>query len=89
MACGIPLISAPWDDSEGLFRPGQDFLFARDAGEMIAHLRAVLSDAETGRRLAANGLETIRARHTCAHRAEELLEIAAQSRQTAKRALCM
>ena len=42
MACGIPLISAPWDDSERLFRPGRDFLFARDGGEMIANLRAVL-----------------------------------------------
>ncbi len=28
LACGIPLISAPWQDSEDLFRPGRDFLFA-------------------------------------------------------------
>ena len=26
LACGIPLVSAPWDDVEGLFRPGEDFL---------------------------------------------------------------
>ena len=58
-----------------LFRPGQDFLVARDGEEMAAHLRAVLSDAETARRLAASGLETIRARHTCAHRVSELLAI--------------
>jgi spore maturation protein CgeB len=75
MACGIPLISAPWDDCEGLFRPGRDFLYARDASETIAHLRTVLSDPEQARSLAASGLETIRARHTCAHRAAELLEI--------------
>ncbi len=23
LACGIPLVSAPWDDAEGLFRPGR------------------------------------------------------------------
>ena len=78
MACGIPLISAPWEDREGLFRPGQDFLFARDADEMIAQLRKVLSDHSLANELAANGLETIRARHTCAHRAQELLTIAGQ-----------
>jgi spore maturation protein CgeB len=89
MACGIPLISAPWDDCENLFRPGRDFLFARDAGEMIAQLRAVLSDPECGRGLAASGLETIQTRHTCAHRAQELLDIAQRSGQNADRVLCI
>ncbi|TIV05438.1 MAG: glycosyltransferase, partial [Mesorhizobium sp.] len=28
LACGIPLVSAPWSDVEGLFRSGTDFLFA-------------------------------------------------------------
>ncbi len=28
LACGIPLISAPWSDSEALFRPEQDFWLA-------------------------------------------------------------
>ena len=88
MACGIPLISAPWDDVEGLFRPGRDFLFARDAGEMIARLRLVLSDAECARNLVSCGLETIRNRHTCAHRAAELVEIAARSSEHAHRLLC-
>ncbi len=27
LACGIPLLSAPWHDAEHLFRPGADFLF--------------------------------------------------------------
>ena len=26
LACGIPLLSAPWSEAEGLFRPGEDFL---------------------------------------------------------------
>ncbi|MFX9521798.1 glycosyltransferase, partial [Acinetobacter baumannii] len=34
LACGIPLVSAPWSDAEGLFRPGRDFLFARDGLEV-------------------------------------------------------
>ncbi len=89
LACGIPMISAPWDDCEELFRPGRDFLFARDGREMIAQLRRVLGDRELARTLAASGLETIRARHTCAHRAAELLEIAGRSRADAHRVLCV
>ena len=73
LACGIPLVSAPWSDSEGLFRVGDDFLMARDEAGMTAHLRAVAHDADLRAALAASGLATIRARHTCAHRVDELL----------------
>jgi spore maturation protein CgeB len=89
MACGIPLISAPWDDCEHLFRPGRDFLYARDGREMIGQLRAVLSDDGLARGLAASGLETIRARHTCAHRSQELLQIAGRNTANANRVLCV
>ena len=75
LACGIPLVSAPWSDAEGLFRPGRDFLFARDGEEMARHLRAVDRDVGLRAELVRNGLETIRARHTCAHRVDELLSI--------------
>lgn len=75
LACGIPLVSAPWDDVEGLFTPGEDFLVAQDGEEMERHLRALLHDPDLARAVAAHGLETIRARHTCAHRVDELLEI--------------
>ena len=73
LACGIPLVSAPWNDAEGLFRPGSDFLYARDGGEMAALLRDLVNDPDRARELAASGLQTIRARHTCRHRVEELL----------------
>ena len=76
MACGIPLVSSPWDDAEGLFRPGRDYLVARDGAEMRRHLRAILHEPALARALEASGLETIRARHTCAHRVDELLAIA-------------
>lgn len=75
LACGIPLISAPWDDAEHLFSPGTDFLLARDGEDMKKNMRDVLSDADHAASLAAAGLKTIRARHTCRHRVDELFAI--------------
>jgi spore maturation protein CgeB len=77
LACGIPLVSAPWEDSERLFRPGRDFLFARDTGEMTRHIRDILHDQALAAALAASGRETIAARHTCGHRVDQLLSILA------------
>ncbi len=73
LACGIPLISAPWPDCEGLFRPG-DFLVAADGDAVARHLGA-LRDPAFRDATVARGLATTRARHTCAHRAQELLAI--------------
>jgi spore maturation protein CgeB len=78
LACGIPLVSAPWDDAEGLFQPGEDYLTARNGAEMASWLAALRDDAGLRDELATNGLATIRARHTCAHRVDELLGIVAQ-----------
>ena len=78
LACGIPLVCAPWDDCEGLFRPGRDYLVARNGAEMRDHLRLLLCDAGVARELAESGLETIRARHTCSHRVDELLRFCAE-----------
>lgn len=78
LACGIPLVSAPWEDSEGLFRPGRNFLVARSGEEMARHLRAILSDEDLAASLAASGLEVIAARHTCRHRVDELMTILAE-----------
>jgi spore maturation protein CgeB len=77
LACGIPLVSAPWDDVEGLFRPGIDYLVVRDRAGMARALRDTLGDPAAAAARAAAGLETILARHTCAHRVDELLAIAA------------
>ena len=74
MACGIPLVSAPWRDEEGLFRAGTDYLVAEDGDAMRAQLRRVLNDPDLAASLAAAGLDTIRARHTCRHRVDELLQ---------------
>ncbi len=75
LACGIPLMSAPWSDSEGLFRGGRDFLMLQTEAAMAAAMRDVANDVALRASLAASGLETIRARHTCAHRAAELVAI--------------
>jgi spore maturation protein CgeB len=77
LACGIPLISAPWSDCEGLFRVGEDFLVAESGERMTARLRDVLQDTEMAAELTRSGLETIRRRHTCGHRVDELLAICA------------
>ncbi|HEX6457233.1 MAG TPA: glycosyltransferase [Solirubrobacterales bacterium] len=80
LACGIPLISAPWDDCDGLFRAEHDYLVARDEIEMREAMRAIVEFPAFAAELARNGLETIRARHTCAHRVEELLAVDAELR---------
>jgi spore maturation protein CgeB len=78
LACGIPLVSAPWDDCEGLFEPGEDFLVARNGAEMRGHLHDVLHQPRLAQALAEHGRRTILARHTCAHRVDELLDIYAE-----------
>jgi spore maturation protein CgeB len=43
---------------------------------MTAHLEMILSDPTHAASLVQHGLRTIRSRHTCAHRVDELLAIA-------------
>ncbi len=78
LAAGSPLVCAPWHDTENLFRPGQDYVCVPDAAAMISELKYLLRDEAARRQLAANGLQTVRARHTCAHRAQQLVEICHQ-----------
>ncbi len=75
LACGIPLVSAPWEDRENLFTPGEDFRVARNGDQMRGHLRALLAEPEQARALAERGRQTILARHTCAHRVDELMMV--------------
>jgi spore maturation protein CgeB len=75
LACGIPLVCSPWDDAESLFTPGQDYLVAKNGDEMQQHLRMIINEPRAARKLAERGLSTILARHTCGHRADELLSI--------------
>jgi spore maturation protein CgeB len=78
LACGIPLISAPWQDSERLFREG-DFLTVRNAAEMRRAMEYLLSDPEAAKAQALRGLETVLTHHTCRHRAQQLSTILEES----------
>ena len=74
LACGIPLVSAPWHDVEALFCM-HDFRWARSTEEMVAAMRELLLDDAARAQRAAHGLATVRARHTTLHRAEQLSAI--------------
>jgi spore maturation protein CgeB len=74
MACGIPLVSAPWSDAENLFPEGA-YLSASDGAEMKRALRALLDDRELWSATVETGLRTIKEHHTCRHRAEQLVGI--------------
>jgi spore maturation protein CgeB len=75
MACGAPLVCAPWNDAEQLFRPGEDYLVAKDGTQMILMLEELLRDEGARKQLSANGISAINSKHTCRHRAEQLEEI--------------
>jgi spore maturation protein CgeB len=75
LACGIPLVSAPWADTDGLFTPGRDFLLASTGEQMTERLGDLLRDPARARELAEHGRRTVLARHTCDHRARELVAI--------------
>jgi spore maturation protein CgeB len=75
LACGIPLVSAWWDDAERLFAPGEDFLVARGGAEMCGHLDALRHDPGLAAALASRGRATHETRHSCAHRVDELIAI--------------
>jgi len=74
LSAGSPLVCAPWNDCEGLFRP-DDYICVPDSRAMVAELRTLLRDDRARQQLASNGRETILARHTCRHRAGQLLDI--------------
>ncbi len=74
MACGIPIISAPWDDVEALFREGT-YLRVGSGAEMQQALRLVLSDHDLASAMAARARAAVLASHTCRHRAEQLLRL--------------
>ncbi len=74
LACGIPLLSAPWRDVEGLFREG-DFWMVSSGAEMQQAMRTLLGEPARAEEQAARGLEQVLSRHTCVHRAAELTDI--------------
>lgn len=78
LACGVPLVSSPWEDTERLFRPGEDFLIARTGKEMREHMQLLLNEPAFAQAMARRGRRQILNRHTCGHRVDQLLAIAAE-----------
>jgi spore maturation protein CgeB len=75
LASGIPLICSPWEDAEGLFSAGSDYLIANTGSEMRQLMAGLLSDRDAAHSMAERGRQTVLRRHTCKHRADELLGI--------------
>ena len=78
LACGIPLVCSPWDDAEHLFSPNRDYLVARSGAEMRRRLMALIHEPDFAREVAEHGRRTVLARHTCAHRVDELLQVVSE-----------
>jgi spore maturation protein CgeB len=74
MACGIPVVSAPWDDVEELFALGT-YLRVRDGEQMKAALHMLLQDPGFAAAAADAAYSHLVEHHTCRHRALELLHI--------------
>jgi spore maturation protein CgeB len=60
---------------EQLFRPNEDYLVVNSGAAMTDAIQHLLRDESARRQLGANGRQTILQRHTCAHRAEQLVAI--------------
>jgi spore maturation protein CgeB len=75
LACGIPLVCSPWEDTERLFSAGRDYLVARNGAQMKRNLQRLLNDGQLARALSSHGRETILQRHTCGRRVDQLLGI--------------
>lgn len=75
LACGIPLLSSPWNDAENLFTPGKDFKFVQNGKEMKNIMQKIMNDESCIKEMTAHGLQTIQQKHTCAHRVNELYNI--------------
>lgn len=73
LACGIPLLSAPWEDSENLFG-SHSMLIAHSSIEMERYMQSIQHDDDLWNELVSNGLRLIESRHSCAIRVTELIE---------------
>jgi spore maturation protein CgeB len=78
LASGACLISLPWDDTDHLFTAGDDYAVAHSPAEMRDLIAWLAADSTARSCFGQHGYQTILARHTCGHRADELLAILAR-----------
>jgi spore maturation protein CgeB len=75
LASGACLISLPWPDTDGLFEAGRDYALAHSPDEMRELIAWLCADDAARDRFASHGRQTIAERHTCGHRADQLLRM--------------
>jgi spore maturation protein CgeB len=78
LACGMPVVSAPWEGCEELFSSGTDLLIGRDGQQIARHLTELRNDWQLGALIGGNGYEKVVTRHSCEQRVRELLTICQQ-----------
>ncbi|MFL6034411.1 MAG: glycosyltransferase, partial [Gaiellaceae bacterium] len=69
-ACGVPAMSDWWNGLDSFFEPGHEILVARDADEVVRHLRSTSADER--REIGARARSRVVAEHTPTRRAEQL-----------------
>ena len=72
------LISLPWDDTDHLFEVGADYAVAHSPAEMRDLIAWLCRDDAARSAFGRHGRRTILDRHTCGHRADELLKLLAE-----------
>jgi spore maturation protein CgeB len=77
LASGACLISLPWEDTDRLFDVGADYVVVHTPEEMCDAINWLCRDDAARERIGRHGRQTILARHTCAHRAEQLQSLLA------------
>jgi spore maturation protein CgeB len=73
LATGACLISLPWPDTDNLFEAGQDYAVAHSPTDMRDLIAWLTTDPAARARFGEHGLQTILHKHTCGHRADQLL----------------
>lgn len=69
-ACGVPILTDPWPGLDEFFSPGEDIAVVESPDDTLHFLRSFSESARTA--LGRRGRERVLAKHTAAHRAEEL-----------------
>ena len=75
LATGACLISLPWEDTDHLFEVGKDFAVAHSPAEMRDLIAWLCEDDLARSNFGEHGRRTILNRHTCGHRADQLLKV--------------
>jgi spore maturation protein CgeB len=71
-ACGVPVVSDPWDGLSEFFEPGEEILVAHNTEEAVAHLSR---DAGELRAIGAAARARVLRDHTADARAAELIDV--------------